>query len=330
LQKRLPVRFRSTGAYVPAEVITNQHYAGYLDTSDDWIVTRTGIRERRRAAPDECTSTMATIAARRALEQAGMEPPDLQLIVCATATGDCQFPATAAFIQAALGVPGIPAFDVSAACAGFIVATHVAATMMQAGGVQNALVIGAETLTRFADQGDRTTAILFGDAAGAAILDRAQNPDQGILYSTLGCDGTKAKLIWIPSGGSRLPISPMAIAERLHLLKMKGREVYKFAVTKMVELIEDALQATGLAPNDLRMLIPHQSNLRIIESVREKLGLPEEKVAVNIDRYGNTSAASIIMSLDEHRRNGTLRTGDHILLIAIGAGLAWGTMVIRL
>jgi 3-oxoacyl-[acyl-carrier-protein] synthase-3 len=319
-----------TGAYVPDEVIDNQHFVDYLDTSDEWIVTRTGIRERRRAAKDECTSTLAARAAENAMADAGITASDLDLIVCATATGDHQFPATATFLQAAIGAKDVPAFDIGAACAGFLFASSVAGSMLASGHYRRALVVGAETLTRFAKVQDRSTVVLFGDGAGAAVLEATTDPDQGILYCDLGTDGTCAEYILVPAGGARMPATPSTVAEDLHTLHMNGREVYKFAVKKMMTLIDRALETLGIVPNDLKMVIPHQSNLRIIESVREKMNLPKEKVCVNIDRFGNTSAASVIMGLDEHRRNGTLVPGDLILMIAIGAGLSWGAMVIRL
>lgn len=330
MKSRLPIRFCGTGMYVPTEVLTNQHFADYLDTSNEWIVTRTGIRERRKAAPDEYTSTMAVKAAQNALEDAGMSAGDIDLIICTTATGDCPFPATAAFIQAALGIRDIPAFDIAAACAGFLHGAIAAAGLLNSGLYERALVIGAETLTRYADPEDRRMVVLFGDGAGAAILSRSADPQQAILYCDMGCDGTRTDHIWLPAGGSRLPASQMTVAERLHYMHMRGREVYRFAVNKMQELITNALAATALTPQDLKLVIPHQSNLRIIESVREKIGLGREKMAVNIDRYGNTSAASVIMSLDEARRDGTLQPGDIVLLVAIGAGLTWSTMVVRL
>jgi 3-oxoacyl-[acyl-carrier-protein] synthase-3 len=328
---RLPIRFSGTGAYVPAEVVPNQHFVDYLDTTDEWIVSRTGIRERRKASPSECTSTMAVEAARRALDNAGMTADDIDVIVCATATGDCPWPATATFVQEALGGGRLtPAFDVGAACAGFIYATTVGAGLMGSGLYEHALIIGAETLSRYIDPQDRTTCVILGDGAGAAVISKAKNPEQAILHCEMGCDGTRTKQIWVPAGGSRLPASSTTVAERLHYMKMRGRDVYKFAVIKMQELIDRAFEATGLTPDDLKLVSPHQSNLRIIESVREKMGLPLEKVAINITRYGNTSAASIPMALDEARRNGTLNSGDVILLLAIGAGLTWGCMVIRL
>ncbi len=329
-QRMLPIRIAGTGTYVPEEIVTNQHYAAYLDTSDEWIVSRTGIRERRRAAPDELTSTLAVHAARVALEDADLTANDIDLIICATATGDCPFPATATFIQAQLGAEGVPAFDVSAACAGFLHATSVAAAFIASDMYHRVLVIGAETLTRFTDPQDRNLTILFGDGAGAAVLTKSDDPNQGILRFEMGCDGTRAEHIWLPAGGSRFPASETTVAERLHFMKMRGREVFKFAVKKLEDLIDRSLTETGLTPDDLKLLIPHQSNLRIIESMRARMGLPKEKVAVNIDRFGNTSAASVVMSLDEARRNGTLQPGDLVLMVAVGAGLTWCVMVVRL
>jgi 3-oxoacyl-[acyl-carrier-protein] synthase-3 len=327
---KLPIRFAGTGSYLPEQVITNKYFVDYLDTSEEWIVTRTGIHERRWASKGESTSTMAAEAAKLAIEDAGMTPNDIDVIVCATATGDCQFPATATFVQQALALGEVPAFDISAACAGFIHATVVASGMLGAGIYKNALVIGAETLSRFIDPEDRATCILLGDGAGAAVLRRSDNPEQAVLHASLGCDGSKSKLIWVPAGGSQLPASEMTVAERLHFMKMRGREVYKFAVNKMQAVVDEALEVTGLKPSDLKLVIPHQSNLRIIESVRQKLELPKEKIAININRYGNTSAASVPTAFDEARRNGTLEEGDYVLMLAIGAGLTWGVMVVRL
>ncbi len=330
MKKPLPVRIAGTGAYVPEDVLDNDHFARYLETSDEWIVTRTGIRERRRAPQDEATSHLATRAARVAIENAGVRPGDVDAIVLATATGDRQFPATASYVQHALGCRPIPAFDVGAACAGFLYATTVGAGLLSSGMYKTVLVIGAETLTRFADPEDRTVVILLGDAAGAAVLTRSHNPEQGILHCELGCDGEKAEYIWVPAGGSRLPSSTMTVAERLHYMRMRGRDVFKFAVLKMADLIDRAMAEAGIESSDIKLMIPHQSNLRIIESMRERLGLPSEKIAINIHRYGNTSAASIPMALDDARRSGRLQPGDLILMLAVGAGLTWGAMVVRL
>jgi len=326
----LPIQILGTGSYLPAEVIRNDHFTSYLDTSDEWIVTRTGIRERRKAPPSECTSTMAVEASKRALADAGLAVEDIDAIICATSTGDYPFPPTAALIQAGLSAPNVPAFDIAAACAGYIYATYVAAGMLTAGIYRRVLVVGSESLSRYGDPEDRRTVVLFGDAAGAAVLARSADPSRGILHYEMGCDGTKADWIWVPAGGAKLYASATTVAERLHYMRMRGREVYKFAVLKMAELIDRALAAAKITAADLKLMVPHQSNLRIIESVRDRLNLPAEKVAVNIDRCGNTSAASVIMALDEHRRKGTLQAGDFILLIGIGAGLTWGTMVLRL
>ncbi len=330
MQQRLPVRVCGTGSYLPEEVVSNDHFASYLDTSDEWIRSRTGIRARRRAAPDECTSTMASKAALAAIEDAGLAVSDIDGIICATATGDYPFPSTASLIQAAIGARTVPAFDVSAACAGFLIGSITGASLLTSGLYRHLLIVGAETLTRFSDPQDRGTAILFGDGAGAAVLGRSENAEQEILYCEMGCDGTRADHIWVPAGGSRLPASEKTVAERMHFMRMRGREVFKFAVMKLQEQIDRALEVTGLTPDDLAMVIPHQSNLRIIESARQRLGLPKEKVAVNIDRYGNTSAASVAISLDEARRSGKLKQGDLVLMIAIGAGLTWGTIILRL
>ena len=326
----LPIRILGTGSYAPAQVRDNQYFIDYLDTSEEWILARTGIRERRYAAEGEYTSTLAARAAEQPLEDSQLTIGDIDVIICATATGDHQFPATATHVQAALGGREMPAFDVNGACAGFIHAATVAGGLLSSGVYNRALIIGAELLSRFSDPEDRTTVVLFGDAAGAAVLGRSDDPDHGILYCDLGCDGKTTHLIDLPAGGSRLPASEMTVAERLHFLHMRGKEVYKFAVNKMQAIIDHALAETGLTADDLQLVIPHQSNLRIIESVRKKLGLPREKMVVNIDRYGKTSAASVPMGLDEARRDGTVGEGDLVLMVAIGAGITWGTMIVRL
>jgi 3-oxoacyl-[acyl-carrier-protein] synthase-3 len=330
MTQRLPIEFSGTGTYVPSRVVNNQHFIDYLDTSNEWIMTRSGIRERRYAAPDECTSTMAMEAGKLAIEDAGIGVEDIDVIICATATNDCPFPATAAFIEAQLGAKDIPVFDLGAACAGFLYGCITASSLLACGLYKRALVIGAETLSRYADPEDRATVVLFGDAAGAAVLSRSNDSKSEVLYCDMGCDGDRAEHIYVPAGGSRLPTTETTVAERLHYLRMRGREVYKFAVLKMQELIDHALEVTGVAADELKMVIPHQSNMRIIESVRQKLKLPPEKMAVNIDRYANTSSASIPTALDAARRDGRLKKGDLVMMVAVGAGLTWSTMLVRL
>lgn len=326
----IPIRFAGTGSYLPKEVLGNDFFEKILDTSDEWITTRTGIRERRRAGKDENTATMSSEAGRKAIADAGMSPEDIDLIILATATPDHPFPSTATFVQHAIGCCNAAAFDVGAACSGFLHACWIAAGQIQAGMCQNILVIGAETLTRFLDFQERGVCILMGDGAGAVVMTKAQREGQGILHATLGCDGSKAKYIWVPAGGAALPASATTVAERMHYMRMKGRDVFKFAVVKMTGLVDEAMEKTGLTPDDLKMVIPHQSNLRIIEAMRERLGLPREKIAVNIDRYGNTSAASVPITFDEVRKAGQLQSGDKIMMLAIGAGLTWGAMVVEL
>ena len=330
MQPILRVALRGTGSYLPSETLDNEFFSRYLDTSDEWIHTRTGVRQRRRVGEGETTSTMAARASERALENGGLNKNDIDLIILATATPDQPIPATACAVQAELGLDGVPAFDIGAACSGFMYGTVVGAHLLQGGLYRTVLVIGAETLTRFTDYQDRTTCVLFGDAAGAAILQPEPNSDRGLVYASLGADGSRLQDIWAPAGGVRLPASAATCAERLHYIRMRGREVYKFGVAKMMELIDEALAATGFSADDLKLVIPHQSNLRIIESVREKLGLPSEKIAVNIDRYGNTSAASIIVALDEARRSGRVRPGDLIMMLGLGAGLTWGVGIWRI
>lgn len=326
----LPIQILGSGVYLPDEQVTNEFFTRYLDTNDEWIVSRTGIRQRRRAAAGESTSVLAANAARLALDNAKLDASDIDLIVCATATADYPFPSAASIVQGEIGASSAAAFDIGAACAGSVYAVAVASSLLHSRAHRRALVIGAETLSRYLDYEDRGTAILLGDGAGALVLTAEPAGGSAILHWELGCDGTRTKDIWVPAGGSRLPASATTVAERLHFMKMRGREVYKFAVTKMQDLVDRALSATGLRADQLKLVIPHQSNLRIIESVRERLNLPVEKVTVNIDRYGNTSAASVIIGLDEARRNGQLTTGDHVLLVALGSGLVWGAMVIRL
>lgn len=328
--KVLRAIIRGTGHGLPAEVLDNHYFTDYLDTTDEWIVTRTGVRQRYRAGKNENTVTMAKVASLAAMEDAKIAPEDIDLIMFATATPNTLIPATACWLQGELGIKDTPAVDINAACAGLTYAIAHSAMFIDCGVYRNVLVVGAETLSRFTDYQDRTTCVLFGDAACALVMSRCDDPNRGVIYQTLGTDGTKADYIWAPAGGAALPTSEMTLQEKLHLIKMRGREVYKFAVVKFNQLVEKMLDETGLKPEQIDRIVPHQSNLRIIESVREKLGLSEDKFVVNIDRYGNTSAASVGLALDEARRDGRIKEGDLVLMIALGAGLTWGLTLFRM
>jgi 3-oxoacyl-[acyl-carrier-protein] synthase III len=317
-----------TGSYVPEGRITNDDLSQLVDTSDEWITQRTGIKERRVAAKDETTASMGSIAARRALEAAGITAQELDLIVCATITPEMQFPSTACFIAAALGLNSTPAFDVTAACSGFIYALEVGANFVKTGRYRNVLVVGSETLTRVTDYTDRASCILFGDGAGAVVLQKSSDIQRGVIHSSLYADGHGWEMLYCPPG-SRHPISGDLVAERRQYMQIKGREVYKFAVARFSELIAEALRRCELRPEDVRLVVPHQVNKRIIDSALDKVTIPSDKCFVNIARYGKTSAASVPIALDEAWRSGHIRKGDVIILVAFGAGLTWGNAVIR-
>jgi len=319
-----------TGAYAPARILANAELARMVDTSDEWIRTRSGIRERRIAAPGEETSDMGAAAARLALADAGLAPADIDLLVVATVTPDMPMPAAACLMQHKLGLPTTAAcFDVNAACTGFIYALDVAAAMVGSGRYRRALVVGAEKLSSIVDWRDRTTCVLFGDGAGAAVIGRRAEPGLGLLGTNLGTFGDSAAMLLIPGGGCQTPASAASVAAGAHFLKMKGKEVYKAAVQVMDEAARKILEQHGLAAHQIGLVIPHQANLRIIESIAQYLELPLERFLVNVDRYGNTSAASIPIALDEARRTGRIRPGDLTLLVAFGAGLTYGSALIR-
>lgn len=327
----LGVKISGTGRAVPDKILNNQYFVDRLDTTDAWIRERTGILERRVVSPGESTATLATAAAREALADAKMTPADIDAIIVATITPECSFPSTACFVQQALEAPQVPAFDIAAACSGFIYGLSIASYMIHSGVYRNVLLIGAETMSRITDYEDRNTCILFGDGAGAAILSATDGLDGPcILHHQLHAQGNGTSMLCVPAGGSRLPPSRMTIDERLHYVKMQGREVYKLAVKCNFDLVDSTIAEAGLDPDDLAIVIPHQSNLRIIESARERLKLPPDRMFTNIQRYGNTSAASIPLGLDECRKNGRIKSGDTILLVAFGAGLTWGSALIRL
>ena len=319
-----------TGAYAPARVLTNTELALTIDTSDEWIVSRSGIRERHIAAPGEMTSDMAVHAARLALADAKLQPADIDLLVIATITPDMPMPATACSVQHKLGLSTSTAcFDLNAACSGFIYALDTACAMVGSGRYRHALVIGVEKLSSIVDWTDRTTCVLFGDGAGAAVIGASARPAVGLIGAKLGSYGNCVDLLCIPAGGSNTPASTASLASRDHFLKMKGKEVFKYAVRGMEEAARDILEQHGIAANQINLVIPHQANLRIIESIAQYLELPMARFFVNLDRYGNTSAASIPIALDEARRAGRINPGDLTLLVAFGAGLTYGSALIR-
>jgi 3-oxoacyl-[acyl-carrier-protein] synthase III len=330
MKVEIPVVIKGTGSFVPEATLDNEYFTKYLDTSDEWITQRTGIKTRHKAGENETTVTVAAEACRKAIDDAGMTGDDIDLIIVCTATPEVPVPSTACILQNELGMSQIPAFDLSAACSGLIYGMFVGSNLIKSGAFKNVLLVGVELLTRVTDYEDRTTCILFGDGAGAMVLTPSPDPERGFVYADLGAEGSKWDYIWTPAGGTREPASQRTVNERLHFLRMRGRDVYKVAIVKMQAMIDEALTSTGLTADDLAMVIPHQSNRRIIESVRTRLGLPADKVAVNIDQYGNTSAASVGLALDAARHDGHLKEGDLVLMVAFGAGLTWGTLIARL
>jgi 3-oxoacyl-[acyl-carrier-protein] synthase-3 len=319
-----------TGAYLPERRLTNFDFEKMVDTSDEWIVQRTGIRERRIAAEGEATSDLAVRAARMALEDADEDPADIDSIILATCTPDTMCPAGAVYVQHLLGASRSAAFDVAAACTGFIHGVTVGSALINSGIHERVLVIGAETLSRVIDYKDRNTCILFGDGAGAVVLRRCEKgAASGLVDSFLCADGSGASLIEMPAGGARLPASHETVEARQHFLRMQGKEVFKFATKSMVDLISRALERNDLRPGDLKIVIPHQVNFRIIEAALKKIAIPEDRMYLNLERYGNTSAASVPIGLHEAVQEGRLERGDWVLLVAFGAGLTWGYNLLR-
>jgi len=318
-----------TGSYVPERILTNEELAKRVDTSDEWIFSRTGIRERRIAAEGEFTSHMASNAARKALEQAGMDASEIQLIIVATITPDTITPATACYVQQQLGASKAVAFDISAACSGFLYAMKICKRMIADGAFENALIIGAEKLSAFVNWEDRTTCVLFGDGAGAAVLRRAAPEEGSILATEMGTDGNLTHLLNIPGGGSACPITASNVNDNLATLAMQGKEVFKHAVNRMKESAEIVIQRAGLHADDIACVIPHQANLRIIDAIAERLSVPEGRVFVNLDKYGNTSAAAVAIALDEANRSGAFKRGDNIVMVVFGAGLTWAAAAVR-
>ncbi|MCZ6678123.1 MAG: ketoacyl-ACP synthase III [Candidatus Poribacteria bacterium] len=320
-----------TGSYLPEKILTNFDLEKIVDTNDEWIRQRTGIVERRIAEPDMATSDLCVRAARQAIKMAEIDPLDIDMIMVCTVTPDSFFPSTACYVQQGIGAKNAYAFDLSAACAGFIYGLDLADGMIRSGRYQTILVIGGEVFNKIIDWTDRNTCVLFGDAAGAAIV-QGTDAAKGILASYVGSDGDYADvdLLGMPAGGSRLPASHETVDQKLHTIKMRGREVFKLGVRIMPEAAQRVLDLAGVTIDDIDLFIPHQANARIIEAVRDRLGFDPEKVYVNVDKYGNTSAATTIIALDEAIREGRAKTGDLILMVTFGAGLTWGSTVIRL
>lgn len=319
-----------TGSYAPARVMTNAELSQIVDTSDEWIITRSGIRERRIAAEGETASDMGVHAARRAMEDAGITAAEIDLLVVATLTPDLPMPATACIVQHKLGVPTTAAcFDLSAACTGFLYALDTVCAMVGSGRYKKALIIGVEKLSSIVDWKDRTTCVLFGDGAGAVVVGTSPEPGVGLIGTKLGALGENVDLLCIPNGGSSAPATAASIAAGSHFIKMKGKPLFKLAVRVMDEAARDILEQHHLRADQISLVVPHQANLRIIEAISDYLELPMERFFVNVDRYGNTSAASIPLALDEARRSGRIKRGDLTLLVAFGAGLTYGSALIR-
>lgn len=322
-------RIVGTGAYVPAKVLTNADLEVMVETSDEWITTRTGISERRIAAENEATSDLAVAATFPALTAAGLDPMDVDLILVATVTPDMLFPSTACVVQDKIGAKRAAAFDISAACAGFVYGLAVADGLLRSGIYRHILLIGAETLSKVLDWTDRNTCVLFGDGAGAVLLQRSTG-EPGVLSTHLYSDGTKWDQLLIPGGGSRYPLSADVLAQNLHKIKMtSGNEVFKIAVRSLEDAALTALKQNGREISEIDLFVPHQANYRIIHAVGQRLGLPDEKVYMNLNRYGNTSAASIPLALDEAVRTERLKEGDLLLFAAFGGGFAWGSSLVR-
>jgi 3-oxoacyl-[acyl-carrier-protein] synthase-3 len=314
---------------VPEGVLTNADLERIVDTTDEWIVTRTGIRERRMAKENEALTDFALPAADRALESAGVDGKDVDLVICATISADRVFPATACAIQDHIGAVDAPAFDLSAACTGFLYGVAMGTQFIEAGRARNVVVVGGEMLTKIVDWTDRATCVLFGDGAGAVVLQATEEEDRGILGYAMHADGSLGDLIERPGGGSRHPISHQMIDDGLHYISMRGNETFRKAVRRLAEVSKEALAECGMVPEDVDWFIPHQANRRIIDAVGQRLAVPEGSTYVNVERFGNTSAASVPIALDELNRSDQLKPGQTVLMTAFGSGLTWGSAVVR-
>jgi 3-oxoacyl-[acyl-carrier-protein] synthase-3 len=321
-------RIISTGSYLPEKALTNLDLEKMVETSDQWITERTGIKERRIVNGNQAASDLAYEASKVAIERAGRSAEDIDLIIAATITGDMPFPSTACILQDKLGAKNAAAFDINAACSGFLYSLYIADGFIRSGMHKRILAVGTEVLSTITDWEDRTTCVLFGDGAGAVIVEPTEE-DRGIISMSINSDGSYWELLHMPAGGSKLPASRKSLDNKLHYIKMKGNETFKFAVRTLEDLVLKLLEENKLVPSQLSLLIPHQANLRIIQATAERLGLPMDKFLINIDKYGNTSAASIPIALDEAVTTGRVKDGDYILLEAFGGGLTWASALIK-
>ncbi len=323
----LQIGITGLGMYVPSKILTNADLEKMVETSDEWIQSRTGIRERHVVEPGTTTSDLAYEAAREALAQAELAPEKLELLIIATTTPDMLFPSTSCMVQQRLGAKHAVCFDLSAACSGSVFAMITAQQYLLTGRYRNALVVGAEVLSSFIDWTDRSTCVLFGDGAGACVMQPVKQG--GILATDMGSDGSAAELLYMPGGGSKYPPSHSSVDQRLHFLRMNGTEIFKLAVRRMAQSAKRVIKEGGIAPEDVDCFIPHQANTRIIEAVAKWADLPIEKVYMNLQRYGNTSAASTLMALYEAVRDGVIKRDDHVVMVAFGAGLTWGSLLLQ-
>jgi 3-oxoacyl-[acyl-carrier-protein] synthase-3 len=322
------VKIIGTGSCLPEKILTNQDFEKIVDTTDEWIFSRTGMRERRIAGAEEFTSDMGARAAKKALEAAQISPQEVDLILCATLTPDYPFPSTACLIQALIGAGGCVALDVQAACTGYLYALAIAKAMVESGGYRNVLIVASEKLSSITDYTDRGTCVLFGDGAAACVVGRSEKPGLVIRDVSLGADGEQAQLLILPAGGSRRPASQETVQEKLHFIKMEGKEVFKHAVRRMEAAAKHSLDKAGVKEEEIRWLVPHQANIRIIETLAKRFSVPWERVFMTLHKYGNTSASSVGIALDELLHDHPLQRGENLLLVAFGAGLTWGASVL--
>ncbi|MEE9259954.1 MAG: beta-ketoacyl-ACP synthase III [Candidatus Scalindua sediminis] len=328
MEKRYKASITGIGSFLPKKILTNADLVKMLDTTDEWITKRTGIKERRIVDNGAATSDLAIEASLRALDDAKVLPSEVDLIITSTITPDCLFPSTSCFIQEKIGANNAGAFDILAACAGFIYALTIAKNFIISGSTKTVLVVGAECLSKITDYTDRSTCILFGDGAGAAIVQRS-NGKREIITTHLFADGRQADILTLPAGGSKLPTSHETVDSRSHYIQLKGKEVFKIAVNNMIDVIIKTVSENNMKVEDIDLIVPHQSNIRIIEAAMEKLNLPKEKAFINIDRYGNTSSASIPIAIDEIEKAKMLKPGNMVLLVAFGGGLTWSSSIIK-